>query len=155
MPALPEIGSGLPEMRRVIGLAILAAAVGISACSAPSAPSSAGTVTLGGETWTVLDGGKDGMRGRADFGGADAMLFRFDPGLDTQRIVWVMDGVAFPLDIAWFYEDGALVGTASMALCPAKPCTTYAADGPYRSALEAPVGAFDDLEPTDRLVIDD
>ena len=141
-------------MTRAIGAVALATAIliGLAGCSA--SPSTA-TVTLGGETWTVLDGGGDGMRGRADFGGADAMLFRFDPDVDTQRIVWVMDGVAFPLDIAWFDDDGALVGTASMAVCPAEPCPTYAADGPYRSALEAPVGAFDDLAPTDRLVIED
>jgi uncharacterized membrane protein (UPF0127 family) len=113
------------------------------------------TVTLGGETWTVLDGDSDGMRGRTDFGGADGMLFRFDPEVDTQRIGWVMDGVAFPLDIAWFDDAGGLVGTESMAICPAEPCPTYTPGAPYRYALEAPVGAFDDLAPTDRLVIED
>jgi uncharacterized membrane protein (UPF0127 family) len=139
---------------RSLGAVVIAAAllIGPVGCAASSATE---TVTLGGEAWTVLDGGGDGMRGRVDFGGADAMLFRFDPEVDTRSIVWVMDGVAFPLDIAWFDDDGALVGTATMAVCPAKPCPTYAADGLYRSALEAPVGAFDDLVPTDRLVIDD
>jgi len=145
-------------VKRAIGASLLALAVGITACSSPSGPATpppTTTVTLGGETWTVLRGGQDGMRGRADFGGADAMLFQFEPGVDTQHITWVMDGVAFPLDIAWFDDDGALVGMTTMAICPAKPCPTYAADGPYRSALEAPVGAFDDLDPTARLVIED
>jgi uncharacterized membrane protein (UPF0127 family) len=82
------------------------------------------------------------------------MLFQFEPQVDTSRLGWVMDGVAFPLDIAWFDEAGGLVGTASMAICPALPCPTYAPDAPYRFALEAPAGAFDDLAPTDRLVID-
>lgn len=140
-------------MSRTAAAIALAVTVAIAGCG--SGPPATQTVTLGGETWTVLDGGGDGMRGRTDFGGADGMLFRFDPEVDTRRIVWVMDGVAFPLDIAWFDDSGALVGTASMAVCPTKPCPTYAADGPYRSALEAPAGAFDDLAPTDRLVIPD
>lgn len=95
------------------------------------------------------------MRGRTGFDGADAMLFAFADGFDTRGIVWVMDGVAFPLDIAWFDQDGALVGTASMGLCRAAPCPTYAPDRPYRWALEAPVGAFDRLRPDDRLAVPD
>lgn len=131
---------------------IIAGTVGLG-CGARAGTGSIDTVTLAGEPWTVLEGDRDGMRGRTDFGGADAMLFRFDAEADTRRIVWIMDGVAFPLDIAWFDETGALVGMASMAICPAAPCPTYAPERPYRYALEAPVGAFDDLEPSDRLEV--
>ena len=115
------------------------------------------TVLVGGQPWTVLDGDSDGMRGRADFGGADAMLFAFDAGVDTRGIVWVMDGVAFPLDIAWFDAHGALLDTTTMPPCAEAPCPTYAPDAevPYRFVLEAPVGAFDDLAPDDRLELAD
>ena len=133
----------------IISLAMLETlAIG---CGSPAVQ----TVSVGGETWTVLDGDSDGMRGRSGFDGADGMLFKFDPETDTANLVWVMDGVAFPLDIAWFDDTGALVETTTMAVCPAEPCPTYRPNGPSRFALEAPVGAFDDLQPTDRLVVED
>lgn len=135
---------------RVAMTLVIAATFALGGCGGPRVQ----TVTLGGETWTVLDGDRNGMRGREDFAGADGMLFKFDPEVDTSSIGWVMDGVAFPLDIAWFDDAGVLIETASMAVCPEKPCPTYAPDAPYRFALEAPVGAFDDLAPTARLVID-
>ena len=133
----------------------MAVTLALAAALAVGCGSRVETVTLGGETWTVLDGGRDGMRGRSGFDGADGMLFRFDPDVDTGAIAWVMDGVAFPLDIAWFDDAGRLVGTASMALCPATPCPTYAPDAPYRFAIEAPVGAFADLGPEALLVVGD
>jgi uncharacterized membrane protein (UPF0127 family) len=64
-----------------------------------------------------------------------------------------MDGVAMPLDIAWFDGDGVLIGTAEMTPCPAEPCPRYTAPGPYRWALEAPPGAFGDLSPGARLEV--
>jgi uncharacterized membrane protein (UPF0127 family) len=91
------------------------------------------------------------MRGRAGFDGADGMLFDHGAEVDPEAIVYVMDGVAFPLDIAWFDGDGLLVGIASMATCPAEPCPHYASPGPFRWAVEAPVGAFTDLPPAARL----
>ena len=140
-------------IRPAVGAAIFLSLLLIG-CEDPSTGARE-TIELGGETWTVLEGGDDGMRGRTGFAGADAMLFTFADGFDTRGIVWVMDGVAFPLDIAWFDHDGALVGTASMAVCPAAPCPTYAPDRPYRWAIEAPVGAFDRLRPDDRLDVPD
>jgi uncharacterized membrane protein (UPF0127 family) len=137
-------------MRTIAAIAMVSI-LALGGCGPPAFQ----TVTLGGEPWMVLDGDRDGMRGRAGFDGADGMLFAFDPEVDTSGIVWVMDGVAFPLDIAWFDDAGALVGTASMATCTAAPCPTYGPGAPYRFALEAPVGAFDDLRPADRLVIED
>lgn len=110
-------------------------------------------VRIGGEAWTVLVAGDDGMRSRDDFDGADGMLFDLGRDVDPGSIVFVMDGVRFPLDIAWFTDAGALVGVASMATCPEEPCPTYAAPGPYRWAVEAPPGAFDDLGDADRLEV--
>ena len=66
-----------------------------------------------------------------------------------------MEGVGFPIDIAWFDVDGGVVSVASMAPCDAAPCPLYRADGPYRWAVEAPVGRFAGLGPADRLVVGD
>jgi uncharacterized membrane protein (UPF0127 family) len=110
-------------------------------------------VRIGDTDWTVIVAGDDGMRHRDDFDGADGMLFDLGGDVDPGSVVFVMDGVRFPLDIAWFSEAGDLVGTAAMALCPDDPCPTYAAPGRYRWAIEAPPGAFSDLAPDDRLVV--
>ena len=112
-----------------------------------------GQVELGGERWEVLLAGPDGMRGRPDFDGADGMLFDLEEEVPPDAVVFVMDGVAFPLDIAWFGGDGDLVGTASMAMCPAEPCPRHAAPDRFRWAMEAPVGAFDDIAGDARLVV--
>jgi uncharacterized membrane protein (UPF0127 family) len=117
------------------------------------APSAQTTVRIGDEPWTVLVADDDGMRGRDDFEGADGMLFDLDKDVPPGTVHFVMDGVAFPLDIAWFDGDGGLVGTASMATCPAKPCPKYAPEGAFRWAVEAPVGAFHDLDPGARLEV--
>jgi uncharacterized membrane protein (UPF0127 family) len=108
-------------------------------------------VELGGERWDVLLAGPEGMRGLADLDGADGMLFDFDQDVRPDAVVFVMDGVAFPLDIAWFGADGRLIGTASMPVCPAEPCPRHAAPGPFRWAIEALVGAFDELPADARL----
>ncbi len=79
------------------------------------------------------------------------MLFDFDQDIDPDAVAFVMDGVAFPLDIAWFTDAGELVDMTTMPVCPAKPCPTYTADGRYRWAIEAPVGAFRDLPSDARL----
>lgn len=136
--------------RSLVALALLVA-LASGACGERYPDSARREVRLGDRMWTVLLADRDGMRGMADFDGADGMLFDFDQDIDPAAVVFVMDGVAFPLDIAWFTDSGELVGTASMAVCPAKPCPTYAAPGPYRWAVEAPPGAFADVAPSDSL----
>ena len=92
------------------------------------------SVTLDGRPWRLLEGSADGMRG-AGFGDADGMLF--DRGAEVDpRPVFVMDGVAFPLDIAWFDGAGRLVGTATMPVCQAEPCPRTRGR-PVRWAVEA------------------
>jgi uncharacterized membrane protein (UPF0127 family) len=130
---------------------------GDASAAPPSAISTTSTdrfvVRLGARPLTVLRAGRDGMRGRSDFDGADGMLFDLGREVEPRAIVFVMDGVAFPLDIAWFRADGGLAGTATMDVCPTEPCPRYAAPGPYRYAIEAPVGGLAGLGPTDRLEI--
>jgi uncharacterized membrane protein (UPF0127 family) len=110
-------------------------------------------VEVDGQPWEVLLATDDGMRGLDGFDGADGMLFDADDDVDPQSIFFVMDGVAFPLDIAWFRADGGLVGTATMPMCPANPCPRHAAPAPFRWAIEAPVGAFDALTADARLEV--
>ncbi|HEX6868500.1 MAG TPA: DUF192 domain-containing protein [Candidatus Limnocylindrales bacterium] len=136
-------------------IALVVAILASGGCTGRPQGSPDGTreVRLGDMPWIVLLAGPDGMRGLRDFAGADGMLFDFDQDIDPDAVAFVMDGVAFPLDIAWFTDAGDLVDVASMAVCPARPCPTYTADGPYRWAIEAPVGAFDDLPPDARLMV--
>ncbi len=126
----------------------------VAGCSPGTAGDARRPVRIGDAEWTVVVAGADGMRRRDSFDGADGMLFDLGEDVDPGSVVFVMDGVRFPLDVAWFSDAGALVGTASMAFCPEEPCPTYAAPGPYRWAIEAPPGAFDDLDPSDRLEVD-
>lgn len=132
-------------------------AVGLAACST-QAPSNGSAdslavrrVTLAGQSWTLLVAPPDGMRDRPDFGAADGMLFDLGAEIEPTAVAFVMDRVAFALDIAWFDGDGVLVGTATMPICPAVPCPLHRAPGPYRWAIEAPVGALTSLEAGDRL----
>jgi len=113
------------------------------------------TVTIGGQPWTVYEGTASGMRGLDGFGDTDGMLFDMGREVDPSAVGFGMEEVDYPIDIAWFDGGGGLVSTTSMAVCDAPPCPVYAADGPYRWAVEAPVGAFADLKPTDRLVVAD
>ena len=55
-----------------------------------------------------------------------------------------------PLSIAFFDADGGLVSSTDMAPCgDSATCRTYAADGPYRYALEVPKGRLAALGVTD------
>jgi len=128
-----------------------------SAAAPASATAAAGdrtTVHLGDDPWTVLLAGPDGMRRLPDFDGADGMLFDFGKEVEPSAVAFIMDGVAFPLDIAWFGAGGEPLGRATMAICPAQPCPTYAPDAPYRWAIEAPVGAFAAVDPEAGLSLD-
>ena len=132
---------------RLVLLLAAAMAIGGVACAPDPDDDAIETVdaTLDGEPLQLLVGGRDGMRGMADFRGADGMLFDLGRPVEPEAIVWVMDRVVIPLDIAWFDDAGRLVGTSSMTPCPAEPCPTYVAPATYRWAVEAPTGAFDDL----------
>ena len=132
-------------------LALVLASLLIGGCS----PRPVRTVTLGGEPWAVYEDGGNGMRGLAGFGDADGMLFDLGREVDPGGVAFGMEDVPFAIDIAWFDGGGGLVSTTTMAPCEAGPCPLYHAAGPYRWAVEAPVGAFADLRPDDRLVVVD
>lgn len=136
--------------RRALAL-VLAATLAIGGCG----PLPVRTVTLGDRPWTVYEGSANGMRGLPGFGDADGMLFDMGGEVDPVAYAFGMEDVGYPIDIAWFDGSGAFVSTTTMAICDAAPCPLYHADGPYRWAVEAPAGALADLQPTDRLVVED
>ena len=142
-------------MTRVAMTLVMAGILALAGCRPATTSLPTRTVTVGGETWTVYEGTGDGMRGLSGFGDADGMLFDLGKAVDPGGIAFTMEGVGFPIDIAWFDADGGLVSVASMTPCDAVPCPLYRADGPYRWAVEAPVGGFTDLGPAGRLVVGD
>jgi uncharacterized membrane protein (UPF0127 family) len=83
-----------------------------------------------------------GLMGVSDLGSLDGMLFVFT---DDSTASFHMKDTLIPLDIAFFDVDGLLVSMVEMVPCVEAPCASYAANGPYRYALEAPAGALRDL----------
>lgn len=132
---------------------VVTAAMALGGCQARSAPVGQREARVGDRLLTVLLAGDDGMRGRSGFEGADGMLFDLGEDVEPRSVAFVMDGVAFPLDIAWFAAGGDLVGATTMAVCAATPCPTYAPGAAYRWAIEAPPGSLSDLDAADRLIL--
>jgi uncharacterized membrane protein (UPF0127 family) len=89
-----------------------------------------------------------GLMGVTDFvalGGYAAMVFIFDG--DTSGAFWMRD-TPLPLRITFVAAGGSVVSGTDMAPClpptPAGECERYHPDGPYRIAIEHPLGpAFD------------
>ena len=85
-----------------------------------------------------------GMMGRRDLGGYDAMVFRFDE--DSAR-PFHMRNVPVPLSIAWFDGSGGFMSSTEMAPCPDQEgCPQYAAPRPYRLAVEVLQGGLERLQ---------
>lgn len=77
------------------------------------------------------------------FDGFDGMVFVYDTDSSGG---YYMFNTPTPLTIYWWDADGDLVSSAEMAPCldlPAAECPRYLPDGPYRYALEVPLGALD------------
>ncbi|WP_419945356.1 DUF192 domain-containing protein [Candidatus Poriferisodalis sp.] len=87
--------------------------------------------------------------GVADFaalGGYAAMVFVFEE--DTGGAFWMRD-TPLPLRITFVAADGSVVSGTDMVPClaptPSDECERYLAAGPYRLAIEHPVGSEFDL----------
>lgn len=90
-----------------------------------------------------------GLMGVADFaalGGYAAMVFIFPE--DTGGAFWMRD-TPLPLRITFVSADGSVVSGTEMVPClaptPLDECERYFADGPYRLAVEHPIGPEFDL----------
>jgi uncharacterized membrane protein (UPF0127 family) len=75
----------------------------------------------------------------ADLGPYDGMLFVFQGPTES---AFTMSGVADPLDIAFFEQDGARNSTRALKPCPEveAECPVYRADGAYVFAVETKAG---------------
>jgi len=80
----------------------------------------------------------------------DGMLFVF-PTV-AERTFW-MQGMLFPLDVAFFDADGFLVNVVAMDTCLDGDCPSYPSDGLAQYALETPQGSLGELPADTRLVI--
>ena len=67
----------------------------------------------------------------------DGMLFVWDTPTPA---IFVMEDTLIPLDVWFFDDEGALIGTHEMSPCSAGPCPRYPAPAPVRWALETPLG---------------
>lgn len=76
-----------------------------------------------------------GLTARSDVGAYDGMLFVFD---DDSTSTFTMSGVPVPLSIGWYDRDGRPAGREAMVPCESSraDCPSYAADDPYRYAVE-------------------
>lgn len=82
-----------------------------------------------------------GLMGVTDLGPDDGMAFTWDTPQDAT--FWMKDTL-IPLSIAFVGQDGTVITVKEMTPCAADPCQTYAADGPYTTALEANANWFED-----------
>jgi uncharacterized membrane protein (UPF0127 family) len=80
-----------------------------------------------------------GLMGVTDLGGLDGMLFVFEES--TVGGFWMKDTLV-ALDIAFFDADGVFVDVFPMEPCTEDPCPVYHPQGPYRYAVETPVGGL-------------
>ncbi len=82
-----------------------------------------------------------GLMGRESIGPHDGMAFTF--GEPTEATFWMKDTL-IPLSIAFWDEDGRIVGILDMDPCQDDPCPTYGPGVPYVGALEVEKGAFEE-----------
>jgi uncharacterized membrane protein (UPF0127 family) len=144
-------------VKRRLLTASIAAALALCGCgddsssntaraSAPFERFEASTATLDGRQLAVLLADNDQLRAKGlggvdGVGAYDGMIFVF-PG-DTNEAFWMYD-TRFALDIAFVAADGAVLEQATMTPCAtaADACPRTTPAHPYRTALEAPAGAF-------------
>lgn len=90
-----------------------------------------------------------GLMAVEDLGDLEGMLFTW--GGETSSSAFTMRNTLIPLDIAFFDQEGGLVGNFSMVPCDTADCPVYPPSGPYAYAIEVPAGRFANLGPEDRL----
>jgi uncharacterized membrane protein (UPF0127 family) len=84
-----------------------------------------------------------GLMGRNDLAGYDAMVFTWDSDVETG---FYMLNTPLPLSIAWFDSQGVFVSAADMEPCIGQTeCPDYFATRAYRTAVEVPKGGLGSL----------
>jgi uncharacterized membrane protein (UPF0127 family) len=138
-------GSGPTEASAVSSSA---AAEDPTANSVPLDAFPVGVIRLGEATWRVAvaataDLRFRGLRGVADLGDLDGMLFVFPV---PTTAAFTMRDTLIPIDIAFFDADGVLVDGLEMVPCGSEPCPTYRSSQAFRYALETEAGGFEGLD---------
>jgi uncharacterized membrane protein (UPF0127 family) len=80
-----------------------------------------------------------GLMGRTSLAPDKGMVFLYEGFTDGS--FWMKDTL-IPLSIAFWDEDGRIVGIQDMDPCTADPCPTYGSPEPYVGALEVNQGFF-------------
>lgn len=119
--------------------------VGVSPITAVTLHGDAGPVRVSVEEADTPDEREHGLMDRRSLGVDEGMVFVFDGATDGS--FWMKDTL-IPLSIAFWNEDGRIVGIRDMDPCTADPCPTYGSPEPYVGALEVNQGFFDDHEVT-------
>jgi uncharacterized membrane protein (UPF0127 family) len=79
----------------------------------------------------------------ASLGGYEGMLFLY---VDDVTFDFHMRNTPLPLSIAWLDSSGGIVSATDMEPCgDVTGCPLYAAEGPYRYAVEVVQGRLDDI----------
>jgi uncharacterized membrane protein (UPF0127 family) len=86
---------------------------------------------------------QQGLMGRTSLGGNEGMIFLFGDvvGGSVTSEFWMKDTL-IPLSVAFWDEDGRIVGIQDMDPCTEDPCPTYGSPKPYVGALEVNGGFF-------------
>jgi uncharacterized protein len=86
---------------------------------------------------------QQGLMGRVSLGGNEGMIFVFGDVTDgpVASEFWMKD-TWIPLSVAFWDEDGRIVGIQDMDPCTEDPCPTYGSPKPYVGALEVNKGFF-------------
>jgi uncharacterized membrane protein (UPF0127 family) len=98
-------------------------------------------VALTVEAADTEDEREHGLMDRTSLGADDGMVFLFDA--PSSGSFWMKDTL-IPLSIAFWDEDGRIVGIRDMDPCTADPCPTYGSPEPYVGALEVNQGFFEE-----------
>lgn len=86
---------------------------------------------------------QQGLMGRTSLGADEGMIFVFGDVTDgpVTTEFWMKDTL-IPLSVAFWDEDGWIVGIQDMEPCTEDPCPTYGSPEPYVGALEVNEGFF-------------
>ena len=138
---------------RRLTFAVVLLAVVTSACTPPVTELPTADLTVGGNELVVavadnIRTRSAGLRGLESLpAGIDGMLFVFDRPRITS---FTMEDTLIPLDVWFFDDDGALVGSDVMEPCPDGDCISYQPEVAIRWALETPRGELN-LSSSDRI----
>ena len=84
-----------------------------------------------------------GLMQVVDLGDYPGMVFAFD---EDRTGTFFMRNTPMPLSIAFLDDDGTVVSATDMEPCGDRDgCPSYAAEGPYRFAVEVPQGDLDTI----------